>query len=107
MSIKFEVFGLACVDCVIAIANDDYSALTPKRVAEVRAGLEQAGYLIVGDEVGHTWGKCDVCGSGGGDKHEVLCEVLVCADCGDETEGGGLCSGCRSNESVRTVEVIA
>jgi Holliday junction resolvase-like predicted endonuclease len=75
MSIKFEVFGVACIDCVMAIANDDYTGMEDAREAEVRAGLEQAGYLIVGDEVGFTWGRCDVCGSGGGDKHEVLCEV--------------------------------
>lgn len=40
--------------------------------AAVRKGLAAVGQsLIVGDEEGFSWRGCDVCGSGGGNRHEV------------------------------------
>ncbi len=65
---------LACIDCTIAMANDDYSGIEDdSRVAEVKAGLDELakrGYPVIGDEYGFTWRGCDCCGSYlGGDKH--------------------------------------
>jgi len=78
---QYHDYGLACGDCVQAIANDDYSGLdysydaeeSEKRMAEIKAGINACpGYLVVGDEYGFSWRGCDVCGSSlGGDKHEV------------------------------------
>ena len=71
---NIEEYGLACVDCIIAIANDDYSALTDARAAEVRAAISNVGgWLIAGDETSTDFFSCDVCGSRGfGDAHIVL-----------------------------------
>lgn len=65
---------LACIDCTIAIANDDYSGMDDTTEARVRAGLARLakrGYPVIGDEYGFTWHGCDCCHDGlGGDKHE-------------------------------------
>lgn len=61
----FEQYGHACDDCVIAIANDDYSGLLDFRAREIRAGIAAApGYLVVGDDRDEfSFSPCDVCGS--------------------------------------------
>lgn len=62
---------LACQDCTIAIANDDYSGMDDATEARVKAGIERlAGYAVIGDEVGFSWRGCDCCLDGlGGHKH--------------------------------------
>ncbi len=66
---------LACQDCVIAIANDDYSGMDDKQEAKTRKGIESwgvKGYLVVGEEVGFTHDGCDICDDNlAGDKHMV------------------------------------
>jgi hypothetical protein len=73
--------GLACSDCVIAIANDDYSGMSDIQAELTRDGIDRIGrYLIVQEEYGFSWRGCDVCGVQlGGDKHVVgyLQEVEV------------------------------
>jgi len=69
--------GEVCDDCIIAIANDDYSGMDDERDAAVRAGLERInskyGYLVAGDETTEfTWRSCDCCGAGGGRRHRAV-----------------------------------
>ncbi len=67
---------LACTDCTIAIANDDYSGMDDATEARVKAGIARlqkviGQYLVIGDEVGFTHRGCDCCHDGlAGDKHE-------------------------------------
>jgi hypothetical protein len=79
MSVKIEAYGTACDDCVIAIANDDYTGMDDQRATEVASALEAIGrYLIVGDELGCMAGGCDVCGwMGYGNMHIVLAEEVA------------------------------
>ncbi len=73
--------GLACDNCVQAIANDDYTGIdyylsaeeSEKRMNEIQAAIAQfKGHLVIGESVGFSWRGCDVCGDrSGGDKHEV------------------------------------
>lgn len=65
--------GLACIDCVMAIANDDYSGMSDVRASLVREGIERIGrHIVVAEEYGFTWRGCDVCGVNvAGDKHVV------------------------------------
>lgn len=80
MTTSYE-YGLACSDCVQAIANDDYSGIdyyasseaeSDARVAEIKAGIAAVpGYLVVGEEYGFSWRPCAVCGALAGDRHEV------------------------------------
>lgn len=65
--------GLACIDCVMAIANDDYSGMSDVKASLVREGIERIGrHIIVAEEYGFTWRGCDVCGVNvAGDKHVV------------------------------------
>jgi hypothetical protein len=49
---------------------------------------------------------CDSCGKVEATKLDGLCDECreddsCCPDCGDPTENGGQCHGCRSNERVR------
>jgi len=69
-----EEYGLACDDCIIAIANDDYTGMTDARADEVRAAISNVGgWLIAGDETNTDFFSCDVCGSRGfGDAHIVF-----------------------------------
>lgn len=72
--------GGACDDCVVAIANDDYSGMDDETEARVRAGLQRIGqWLIVGKETGFSHKSCVVCGGLAGDRHDVgyLAEVTV------------------------------
>ena len=63
----------ACVDCVVAIANDDYTGMDNEREAEVRAALEKHEYAYGGEELGFSWAPCGVCGSRlGGDRTQVF-----------------------------------
>jgi hypothetical protein len=65
--------GLACGDCVIAIANGDYSGMSDVKASLVREGIERIGrHIVVAEEYGFSWRGCDVCGIQlGGDKHVV------------------------------------
>jgi hypothetical protein len=64
--------GLCCQDCTMAIANDDYTGMSDEQEAATRAGIERIGeYLIVGEEYGFSWQRCDVCDGLAGDRHEV------------------------------------
>jgi len=66
---------LACDDCTIAIANDDYTGMDDATKAQVKAGLERwsrEGWLVVGDEHGFSSQGCDICNRGwAGNKHSV------------------------------------
>ena len=69
---EFYELGTCCDDCVQAIANDDYTGMDDAREQEVRAGLERIGeYLIVGDEYGFSWRRCDVCDGLAGNRHDI------------------------------------
>ncbi len=64
--------GGACDDCVIAIANDDYTGMDDETEARVRKGLERIGeWLVVGDELGFEHSRCAVCGDLPGNRHQV------------------------------------
>lgn len=87
---KIQEYGLACEECVQAIANDDFTGLdyylsaadAAKREKEIRAGINSAGgFLIVGEELGFTCDGCDICGSSSaGDKHTVHIDSWEKAD---------------------------
>lgn len=68
----------ACPDCLIAIANDDYSGMDDDRAIAVRAGIEQwydEGYrLVPGDTVDPSfmWAECDICHGLAGDRYDVI-----------------------------------
>jgi hypothetical protein len=68
-----EVYGVACDDCVSAIANDDYTGMSDEQEASTRAGIARIGkWLIVGEELGFVKRGCDVCRSRcHGNKHSV------------------------------------
>lgn len=64
--------GLACDDCVIAIANDDYSGMDDKQEKATKDGIDRLGkWLIVGEEYGFSWRRCDVCDGLAGNRHEI------------------------------------
>jgi hypothetical protein len=73
MAMEYVEVGQACDDCVIAIANDDYTGMSDERAAEVRAGLKRIGeFLTVGEDEGFRWYGCRVCGSSlAGNRHRV------------------------------------
>jgi hypothetical protein len=62
-----------CADCLIAIANGDYSGMTEERAREVKAGIAARSHLVSGTaELGFSWTPCDVCHSTlHGDRHEA------------------------------------
>lgn len=80
-----------CVDCLMAIANDDYSGLdyhydeakAEKRMEEIQTGIwslsdEGKYHLAVGEDEGFSWSGCDCCGSGlGGERHGVYLIEIV------------------------------
>ena len=62
----------ACDDCVIAIANDDYSGMDETQAAATRTGLQEIGrMLIVAEEQGFSHRPCVVCGGLAGNRHAV------------------------------------
>jgi len=68
-----------CIDCVIAHANGDFTGMDADREAEVRAGMDRTGHLIiVDDENGvidqyFSWSRCDGCGTRlGGDRVKAV-----------------------------------
>lgn len=70
MSTSNFASGRACIDCVIAIANDDYSGMdrdTAIRVRDAIARLNREGYSINVDtfdnEPHFSNSDCDVCQS--------------------------------------------
>jgi hypothetical protein len=65
--------GSVCADCLMAIANDDYSGMSDKQEQLTRAGLARSGqHLIAGDDLGFRRSLCYVCGQfEGGDKTAV------------------------------------
>lgn len=55
-----------CVDCIQAIANDDFDTLSDKEEARIRAAVYTGkGYWVCGDEEPDTFSRssCDCCGS--------------------------------------------
>lgn len=66
---------MVCVDCISAIANDDYTGLdfhydeneSQKRELEIRNGINEVnGYIVCGDSVrdsDFSTRRCDCCGS--------------------------------------------
>lgn len=67
---------LACEDCAIAIANDDYTGMDDTTETRIRLAVRQLskrGFPVVGDEVGFTWRGCDCCHDGmGGTKYALV-----------------------------------
>jgi hypothetical protein len=77
---EYIEYGSCCDDCVQAIANDDYSGIdyylsgdaADARVAEIRAGIAAVpGHLVVGDDQGFSWQRCDICNALAGNRHAV------------------------------------
>jgi hypothetical protein len=70
-----------CVDCVMAIANDEYPD-DDERSRAILAGESKwwnEGYVVVNgsDDEGHfSWQPCDLCGSRLGGDRETLWAVL-------------------------------
>lgn len=82
MNNRIHEFGTACSDCVIAIANDDYTGMSDERAAEVSAALDSVcnaeGWLIVGEyDSEFSWHPCDICGSGGGERWSIFADASV------------------------------
>ena len=64
--------GECCDDCTVAIANDDYTGMNDAQESATRAGLDRIGqWLIVGEETGFSWRRCDVCDGLAGNRHAV------------------------------------
>jgi hypothetical protein len=72
MSVTFRDLSV-CVDCLVAIANGDYSGMTEARAREVKAGIAARGPLVAGTEAFcFSRGPCDVCHSAlFGERHEA------------------------------------
>ena len=69
---EYIELGSCCDDCVQGIANDDYTGMDDETEKRVREGIESApGWLVVGDEEGFSWRKCDVCGGLVGEWYKV------------------------------------
>lgn len=68
-----------CTDCLIVIANGDYSGMDDKREQEVKAGIARCDALSAGtDEYGFSWRPCEVCHSQlGGDRHQAWEEIVA------------------------------
>ena len=85
MTVEVIKGGLLCEDCVLAIANDDFSGLdyayddpedSAARQEEIMDGItaiHRAGMVpVVGEDVGFSCSGCDCCGSGdAGNRHEL------------------------------------
>lgn len=74
MNILFDLE--VCSDCLMAIANCDYSGMDEQTEQAVRLGtarLEQNGnYLVIGDkEFGFSSRRCDCCRQFPGDRFEA------------------------------------
>jgi hypothetical protein len=73
-AIEVVELGGACEDCVMAIANDDYTGMSEAREAEVRDAVEsksRRGYLVIGERTGFNHNPCAICGGYAGERHEV------------------------------------
>jgi hypothetical protein len=70
-----------CSDCVVAIANDDFTGMDDTTERRVRAGirciaLRTGGQLVAGGEaLGFSWRECECCGALAGERYSVA--VLV------------------------------
>lgn len=67
-----------CGDCIVAIANDDYTGMDDATERRVRAGircieLRTGGQLVLGgEELGFSWRECECCGALAGDRYRAL-----------------------------------
>lgn len=66
-----------CEDCLIAIANDDYSGMSEDQEKATREGIEyltkEYGYLIPdGAEYGFSHRRCECCDGLPGDRYRVI-----------------------------------
>ena len=69
---EYISLGDACDDCIIAIANDDYTGMNDEQERATKHGLRRIGkWLVVGDETGFSMRECCVCGGFAGNRHEV------------------------------------
>jgi hypothetical protein len=60
-----------CDDCVMAIANDDYSGISEEQELAIRDSLARIGkWLIVGDDRGFEHTLCAVCRAYPGNRHQ-------------------------------------
>ena len=52
-----------CQDCLVALANGDFTAISDARVLAVKHGLERLGpdAVAVGDEYGFRRSPCECC----------------------------------------------
>jgi hypothetical protein len=63
-----------CGDCLIAIANDDYTGMDDETEARVKDGIAAVkGYWVAGNEEhGFSWQPCECCKSHlAGDRYEA------------------------------------
>jgi hypothetical protein len=69
---------MVCADCIVAIANDDYTGLSDAEEKRVRAGinaLHKEGYPTVGDSDKYddfSRRDCPCCGALAGPRHHVV-----------------------------------
>ena len=73
--------GSVCIDCALAIANDDVSGMSDERYREWADGCDRIALYELGDVVmacsedcegRFSWSPCDHCGSElGGDRHPI------------------------------------
>jgi hypothetical protein len=67
-----------CADCAIVAANDDWSGVSDEHGQAIRDGFDRLdGHLVVGDELGFSWSRCEVCNGLAGDRYRA---VLVGAE---------------------------
>lgn len=73
---------MACIDCLVIVANDDASGMDTETEARVREGISDwrtEGYILCpGDDVDHfSRGRCGVCGSyDAGERYEIVAVPL-------------------------------
>lgn len=70
-----------CSNCLIAVANADYSGMDDEEEYDVKAGLEsleEHGPAIAdGAELGFRWADCECCGAKAGDRYRLLASLSV------------------------------
>ncbi|WP_454735408.1 hypothetical protein [Cupriavidus necator] len=65
-----------CGNCLIAVANDDYSGMDDDEERAVKAGLDSIGEAVAdGADLGFKWYECECCGAKAGDRYRLLARV--------------------------------
>jgi hypothetical protein len=72
----------SCGDCLIAIANDDYTGMDDTTEVQVKAGIEaqltsaakwhnKAWFAADGEDLGFSSYRCEICNALAGDRYRV------------------------------------